>query len=121
MQELRRRQRTNLLKAYRPYPKQTEFHAAGAIYRERLLVAGNQLGKTKAGAAETAMHLTGEYPPDWPGKRFDHPVTWIAGSESGELTRDGVQRLLVGPPDREEDWGDTASLYRSPYAPHGRV
>jgi phage terminase large subunit-like protein len=105
MQELRRRQRTNLLKAYRPYPKQTEFHAAGAIYRERLLVAGNQLGKTKAGAAETAMHLTGEYPPDWPGKRFDHPVTWIAGSESGELTRDGVQRLLVGPPDREEDWG----------------
>lgn len=68
-------------------------------------MAGNQLGKTVAGAAETAMHLTGQYPDDWTGKRFDHPVTWIAGSESAELTRDGVQRLLVGPPDQDENWG----------------
>lgn len=68
-------------------------------------MAGNQLGKTLAGAAETAMHLTGRYPPDWNGKRFDHPVTWLAGSESYELTRDGVQRLLVGPPALEEEWG----------------
>lgn len=68
-------------------------------------MAGNQLGKTVAGAAEVAMHLTGNYPNDWEGRRFDRPVTWIAGSESAELTRDGVQRLLVGPPDQEENWG----------------
>lgn len=68
-------------------------------------MAGNQLGKTLSGAAEVAMHLTGEYPDWWEGKRFDKPVIVIAGSESAELTRDGVQRLLVGPPDREEDWG----------------
>lgn len=68
-------------------------------------MAGNQLGKTMAGAAETAMHLTGEYPADWQGLRFPGPIIAIAGSESGELTRDGVQRLLVGPPDREEEWG----------------
>lgn len=99
------RLRTNKLAQYRPYDKQREFHSKGAAYRERLLMAGNQLGKTVAGAAEVSMHLTGEYPAEWDGKRFDHPVTWIAGSESAELTRDGVQRLLVGPPDQEENWG----------------
>lgn len=99
------RQRINRLKGYEPYPKQIEFHTAGASYRERLFAAGNQLGKTLSGAAEVAMHLTGEYPDWWQGLRFDHPIVVIAGSESGELTRDGVQRLLVGPPDREEEWG----------------
>ena len=30
---------------YRPYTKQLDFHAAGAEYRERLFMCGNQLGK----------------------------------------------------------------------------
>ena len=47
---------------YAPFLKQKEFHAAGGKYRERLLRAGNQLGKTYAGGAEMAMHLTGLYP-----------------------------------------------------------
>jgi len=68
-------------------------------------MAGNQLGKTLSGAAECAMHLTGEYPDWWDGLRYSEPVVMIAGSESSELTRDGVQRLMVGPPDREEEWG----------------
>jgi phage terminase large subunit-like protein len=99
------RRRTNRLLQYLPYPKQSEFHKSGELYRERLFMAGNQLGKTVAGAAECAMHLTGIYPKDWNGRRFDHSVIWIAGSESYELTRDGVQRLLIGPPAQEEDWG----------------
>ena len=33
------------LASYKPYLKQAEFHAAGAKHRERLLMAGNQLGK----------------------------------------------------------------------------
>ena len=33
------------------------------VHRERLFLAGNQLGKTLAGGAEWAMHLTGRYPP----------------------------------------------------------
>src|SRR5262249_10075531 len=37
------------LKYYEPYGKQLEFYAAGAAHRERLLMAGNQLGKTLAG------------------------------------------------------------------------
>jgi phage terminase large subunit-like protein len=103
--EKKTRLRTNRLKQYTPYAKQREFHGAGIQYRERLFMAGNQLGKTLAGAAEMAMHLTGQYPDDWDGLRFTGPIIAIAGSESGELTRDGVQRLLVGPPDREEEWG----------------
>lgn len=100
----RRLSRTKLIR-YKPYSKQTDFHKAGATYRERLFMAGNQLGKTLAGAAEVSMHLTGQYPDWWNGKRFDKPTVWLAGSESYELTRDGVQRLLVGPPGVEEEWG----------------
>jgi len=104
-QERDHRQRTNRLKGYKPYAKQAAFHEAGATYRERLFLAGNQLGKTMAGAAEVAMHLTGRYPDWWKGRRWDRPTIWLAGSESYELTRDGVQRLLIGPPDKEEEWG----------------
>ena len=83
---------------YKPYAKQIGFHAAGKTYRERLLMAGNQLGKTLAGGAEYAMHLTGRYPDWWPGRRFDRPIFgWVAGV-TGELTRDGPQRILMGRP-----------------------
>lgn len=91
---------------YKPYDKQKAFHTSGALpVYERLFMAGNQLGKTFAGAAETAMHLTGRYPDWWQGRRFDRPITALAGSESAELTKKGVQRLLVGPPETEAKWG----------------
>ena len=61
-------QKRNRLAAYKPYAKQIEFHNKGAEYRERLLMAGNQLGKTWAGAFEMAMHLTGRYPAWWKGR-----------------------------------------------------
>jgi phage terminase large subunit-like protein len=105
LEEQARRKKGNLLQGYKPYSKQIEFHEAGSDYRERLFMAGNQLGKTLAGAAEGAMHLTGIYPDWWEGKRFDKPIIMLAGSESYELTRDGVQRLLIGPPMSEEEWG----------------
>lgn len=101
--ELDRRKRTNRLRDYVPYSKQIEYHASTT--REVLFMAGNQLGKTMAGTAEDAMHLTGEYPDWWVGHRFTKPITMLAGSESYELTRDGLQRLLIGPPASEEDWG----------------
>src|SRR5215813_4438768 len=89
------------LSAYRPYDKQAEFHAAGAKHRERLLMAGNQLGKTLAGSMETAMHATGRYPEWWQGRRFDKPtVSWVAGT-TGETVRDTCQRMLVGRPGQE--------------------
>ncbi len=85
---------------YKPYPKQLEFHAAGAdmAVRERLLKAGNQLGKTLAAAHETAFHLTGWYPKDWNGAVFDQPVTGWCASLTSQVTRDTVQRMLLGQP-----------------------
>lgn len=69
-------------------------------------MAGNQLGKTFSGAAEVAMHLTGRYPDWWRGRRFNKPTRWWAGSKTGEVTRDGVQRLLIGEPKNEATWGE---------------
>lgn len=103
--EKQRRRRENRLTDYRPYARQMEFHAAGGRHRERLLMAGNQLGKTYCGASEVAMHLTGMYPGWWPGRRWDRPTRWWAGSKTGEVTRDGAQRYLVGEPKDETQWG----------------
>lgn len=97
--------RRSMLANYRPYAKQMEFHARGAKFRERLFMAGNQSGKTLAGAAEMAIHLTGEYPSWWEGVEFRYPIRAIAGSESAELTKRGVQRLLLGAPEKKEEWG----------------
>jgi phage terminase large subunit-like protein len=82
---------------YTPYPKQKEFHALGKTKRERMFLAGNQLGKTLSAGYETAYHLTGVYPGWWEGKRFQRPVRCWFGSETAELTRDGQQRILLGP------------------------
>src|SRR5258708_4889371 len=83
---------------YLPYPKQFEFHDAGATHGERLFRAGNQLGKTMAGAFGEAAHATGRYPIWWKGRRFAGPTnSWVAGV-TGESTRDTVQRALVSRP-----------------------
>lgn len=86
----------NRLEQYKPYPKQYDFHAAGRVYRERLLMKGNQVGGTLCGAAELAFHVTGRYPEWWPGMVYDHPVkAWVA-SESTVKTREIMQAHLLG-------------------------
>ena len=90
---------------FEPYNKQQDFFDKGAFLRERLLMAGNQQGKTYAGAFETACHLTGEYPDWWLGRRFDHAVIAWAAGVSAVLVRDGPQRLLCGTPGVEEHFG----------------
>lgn len=95
--------RTKLYR-YKPYPKQKKFHDAGRIttISERILIAANQVGKTWSAAAEVAMHLTGQYPDWWEGARWDYAPCGWAGSETAQVTRDTVQRLLMGKP---EEWG----------------
>lgn len=102
------RSRTNRLRDYVPYPKQREFHAAGAVHGERLFMAGNQLGKTWAGGFETSIHLTGRYPDWWQGAVFERAPKWWVAGVTGESTRDNPQRILVGPPQIKDDWGTGA-------------
>lgn len=103
--ETAKREARRKLSRYRPYAKQLAFHAAGAEFAERLFMAANQVGKTVAGGAEWAIHLTGRYPNWWPGAVFEKPPLLWAGSVTGESTRDNPQRILVGPPAKEEEWG----------------
>lgn len=90
---------------FEPYPKQYDFFEMGATKRERLLRAGNQLGKTYAGAFETACHLTGDYPDWWPGRRWSRPTRGWAAGETGLLARNVSQKLLCGDPGVLEAFG----------------
>ena len=77
-------------------PWQFNFHNAGADNQERMLMAANRPGKTVAGAAEVAFHMTGEYPDWWEGKRFNKPILVWTGSPTNETSRDIVQKELLG-------------------------
>lgn len=97
LEEMARRQRENKLEHYAPYPKQLKFHELGSTHRERMFMAGNQLGKTWSGGMEMAMHLTGMYPEWWKGRTFTSPIRAWAAGVTGESTRDNPQRILLGP------------------------
>src|ERR1700749_2469286 len=103
--ELNRRASERKLTDYRPYPKQAEFHEAGRLFRQRLLMAANQVGKTWAAGFELAMHATGLYPDWWIGRRYERATTWWAAGVTGESTRDNPQRILLGRPGA---WGTGA-------------
>lgn len=79
------------------YPKHMDFFAAGAIFRERVAFGGNRTGKSWLGGYEMALHLTGEYPDWWRGRRFSRPVSAIACGKDGKIVRDSVQKVLLGP------------------------
>lgn len=105
LEEAVKRKATRKIDFFEPYPKQQEFFTLGLIKRERLLIAGNQLGKSEAGAYEMALHLTGLYPVIWNGRRFDRPVRAWACGVSGVAVRDIQQSKLCGPPGVDEAFG----------------
>lgn len=79
------------------YPKHMEFFEAGKNYRERCAMAANRIGKTETmGGYETTLHLTGEYPHWWPGRKFPHEIDGWAAGKTNETTRDIVQTKLFG-------------------------
>lgn len=79
------------------YAKHLDFFTAGATYRERLFISGNRVGKTRGACYELTLHLTGQYPPWWQGRRFDRPVkAWAAGTSSKKV-KEILQEELLGP------------------------
>jgi phage terminase large subunit-like protein len=79
------------------YPKHMRYIETGRTHRERLFLAANQVGKTELGAYELTCHLTGKYPPNWPGRKFPSPIdTWAAGDTS-KTVKDILQSKLLGP------------------------
>lgn len=80
------------------YSRHLEHFSAGREHRERLFLAANRVGKTTAGAYETALHLTGLYPAWWDGWRTPGAVRWWAAGKTNESTRDVVQAALFGAP-----------------------
>jgi len=101
--ELERRESTNRLERYAPYDYQKKFHNSKAT--QRLLMAGNRVGKSFSGAMEIAYHATGKYPAWWEGRKFDRPVRIWVGGVSNETTRDVCQKELTGQPDDPSAFG----------------
>jgi len=61
LEEKKRRIERNQMKYFEPYPWQKRFYASGLDNMQRLLMAANQVGKTKGASFEFAFHVTGRY------------------------------------------------------------
>lgn len=78
------------------YDWQHRFNAATKTYSSCMLMAANQVGKTRTGTIIDAHHLTGDYPEDWEGFELAGNVTvWLLGY-SGEKVRDLLQNKIFG-------------------------
>ena len=108
--ELQYRQKYRRIDFYRPNGQQMAWH--NLLAEEKMLRAGNQQGKTHAGAAEMTFHALSLYPEWYRGRRFINPpklleraydfIGWAGCTTSGK-TRDGVQLKLLG--DVRQDGG----------------
>ena len=80
------------------YPKHMAYFAAGKLYLQRLMMAANRTGKTEGvGAYETALHLSGQYPEWWPGRRFARQTRGWAAGDTRQTVRDILVEKLLGP------------------------
>tara|TARA_R100000808_G_scaffold7178_1_gene21178 strand:- start:358 stop:1914 length:1557 start_codon:yes stop_codon:yes gene_type:complete len=99
LKKLKDHENFNAIEYYDPYPYQKRYHDTGKDCVQRLLMAGNRIGKSFCGAAEISYHLRGVYPENWwDGKRFSKPITAWVGGVSNETTRDIMQAALLGEP-----------------------
>jgi phage terminase large subunit-like protein len=108
---LERKETTNKLNYYKPYPWQIRFHNAegfqtpGIPASQRAAMCANQVGKTTAGGMEVAIHATGMYPSWWKGHRFKKPINVLVGGLTNESVRDLCQKELFGEPTDDKQMG----------------
>ena len=103
----------NQLKYFRPFDHQRKFFETAASDRRGILAA-NRIGKTVSTCSETAMHLTGQYPPWWTGYRFDHPITAMVAGEGWSQVAMVLQNELLGTQDiKIRDQLGTGAIPRS--------
>jgi phage terminase large subunit-like protein len=96
------RQKYRRIDFYKPNPKQMEFH--NLLEHEKMIRAGNQLGKTQSAAAQMTMDALRLYPDWYTGRRFmvppaiERPYDFIGwyGCTTSDKTRDGAQVKLLG-------------------------
>lgn len=110
--EIARRLQRQKIKRYYPetgklrrdaYPKHMSFFSAGATCRQRLMLAANRVGKTEGvGLYELTLHLTGDYPDWWIGRRFNRAVKAWAAGDTKQTVREILQDKLLGSPGQ---WG----------------
>lgn len=80
------------------YPNHIQFFANGKDHRKSVAIAANRVGKTETmGCYELACHLTGIYPPWWPGRKFSRPIKAWAAGDTAKTVRDILQNKLMGP------------------------
>jgi len=96
-EQLRRSKLTQGIRTYNAlYEWQRKFNAATKEHRACMLMAANQVGKSLTGCTIDSFHLTGDYPDDWEGYKYESPpMCWLLGF-SGEKTRDLLQSKLFG-------------------------
>ena len=90
--------RYHQLKYFRPFDHQKRFFLTGNSERRGILAA-NRIGKTVSTCFETAMHLTGQYPEWWEGKRYNKPVTAMVAGEGWSQVAMVLQNELLGTQD----------------------
>jgi hypothetical protein len=71
--------RHNQLRYFRPFEHQRRFFLTSTDRRG--ILAANRIGKTVSTCYETAMHLTGQYPDWWEGRRFESAITAMVAGE----------------------------------------
>lgn len=95
LQERKQYKEYNKSEHFKPYDYQKEFYKLGASKRWRMLCAGNRIGKTFSQAYEFYVHLTGQYPEWWEGRRFKRPiVTWFFGVTVDQCRDVGLLELI---------------------------
>src|SRR4030088_3284439 len=78
------------------YEPQLKFFAAGKTHHQRLLRGGNQVGKSFSAAFEASLHMSGQYPKWWPGKKFDKPTRgWCATGRNGSWFQGKVNSVAA--------------------------